>query len=363
VTWLAWRQLRASALVAGLAVAAILVLLAVTGPHLLHVYDTVVAPCAANHGGAFSPACNAVTANFFTLGHLRHVFSALLFVAPFLAGIFWGAPLVARELEAGTYRLAWTQSVTRLRWITTRLALVSLATVVLTGVLSWAVTWWEWPIDHLLNAGAFSNFDERDVVPVAYALFAVALGALLGAVTRRTIVAMAATIVGLLGVRYLIATYVRPNLFAPLRSSSPFLLRVTPTGTSVGIGPPQPNDWVVSNQIVTSTGRVVGGDGGIGANGALGGFDVKGNGTAVFTGVGRCPNRIPVAPGRPHAHGVPGTLAALQRCIDSYHLRNVVTYQPASRYWPLQWTEAAFFVAMAVALGAACVWVVRRRLP
>ena len=90
---------------------------------------------------------------------------------------------------------------------------------------------------------------------------------------------------------------------------------------------------------------------------------MKANGTAVFTGVGRCPNPIPVGQGRPHAHPVPATMAALQRCIDSFHLRNVVTYQPASRYWPLQWSEAAIFVALAIAAGAACVWLVRRRLP
>jgi len=366
VTWLAWRQLRASALVAALAVAGIVVLLAVTGSHLLHVYDTVVAPCAARHGGAFSPACHAVTANFFTLGHLRHVFSALLLVAPFLAGIFWGAPLVARELEAGTYRLAWTQSVTRLRWITTRIVLVSLATVVLTVALSWAVTWWEWPIDHLLSSGAFSNFDERDVVPVAYALCAVALGALVGAVTRRSIVAMASTLVGLLGVRYLVASYVRPNLLAPLQQSRHFRAPSV-NGNSIGyrITPPNPADWVLSDQVVAPTGKVIGQYGGIGPNGSFG-FNVANNGTASFTGVGPCPNRVPVPPGGIRAHATPAQAhaaqAAIQHCVNSFHLREVLTYQPTSHYWPLQWSEAAIFVALAVAFGAACVGWVRRRL-
>jgi hypothetical protein len=362
VIWLAWRQLRTSALAATLALVAILVALLVTGSQLLHVYDTVVAPCAAHHGGPFSNACAPLTGHLFSDGHLRHVFGTLVFAVPFLAGIFWGAPLVARELESGTYRLAWTQSVTRARWITTRLVLVALVTVVLVVLLSAAVTWWQWPLDHV-GPGLFSNFDERDVVPAAYALFAVALGALLGAVVRRTLVAMAATIVGLLGVRYLIEQYVRPMLFAPLRSSSPFHLQVTSTGVSAGIGPPQPNDWVISNQIVTGTGKVVGQGGGIGPNGNLGGFNVKDNGTAVFTGVGKCPNRIPVTPGGPNAHANPATQAALQRCVDSFHLHNLVTYQPPSRYWPLQWSEAAIFVALALALGAACVWLVRRRLP
>jgi hypothetical protein len=167
---------------------------------------------------------------------------------------------------------------------------------------------------------------------------------------------MAGTIAGYFGVRYLVWTYIRQNLFAPLRASSPFQLQVTSTGTDATIGPPQPNDLVLSNQTVTGTGRVVGQNGEFGPNGNMGGFNIRGNGTAVFTGVGPCPNRIP-------AHPTSATQTALQRCIDSFHLREVVTYQPVSRYWPLQWSEAAIFVALAVALGAGCVWWARRCLP
>jgi hypothetical protein len=283
-----------------------------------------------------------------------------MILAPILFGIFLGAPLIAREVEAGTYRLAWTQSVTRARWIATRLTLVTLVTAVLVGLLTTAVTWWQRPLD-LVNGPLWNHFEQRDVVPVAFAVFAVALGALLGAFVRRTLVAMAGAIVGYFGVLYLVTEYV-PNLFAPMRVSLPFRFQVTSTGAESTIGPPQPNDLVVSNQIVTGTGRVVGQDGAIGPNGNLGGFNVKGNGTAVFTGVGRCPNRIPVSTG-PHGHTVLATQTALQRCVDSFHMRQVVTYQPASRYWPLQWTEAAIFVALAVALGVGCVWWVRRRLP
>jgi len=351
MTWLGWRQLRTQAVVAALGILGVLVALAGTGPHLLNVYDTVVVPCAA-HGD-----CVAVTAHFQGLdSQLVSLCSALMTLAPVLFGIFLGAPLVARELEAGTYRLAWTQSVTRTRWIATRLALVTLATAVLMALLSTAVTWWQRPLDHVNAVSLWNNFDQRDVVPVAFTVFAVAFGAFLGAITRRTLVAMAGTIVGYFGVRYLVWGYVQRNLFAPLRSSSPFQLQVTSTGATATIGPPQPIDLVVSNQTVTGTGRVVGQNGEFGPNGNLGGFNVKGNGTAVFTGVGRCPNRIPV-------HSTSATQAALQRCIDSFHLREVVTYQPASRYWPLQWSEAAIFVALALALGAACVWLVRRRLP
>ena len=356
MTWLAWRQLRTPAAVAALGILAVLVALAVTGPHLLNVYDTVVVPCAA-HGN-----CSAVTTHFQGLdSQLVHLCSALTMLAPVLFGIFLGAPFIARELEAGTYRLAWTQSVTRTRWIVTRLTFVTLAAAVLMALISTAVTWWQRPLD-LVNNALWLNFGQRDVVPVAFAVFAVVLGALFGALVRRTLVAMAATIVGYFGAGYLVTHYIRSNLFAPLKASSPFRLLLTATGTEATIGPPQPNDLVVSNQIVTGSGRVVGQDGEIGPNGNLGVTDLKGDGTAVFTGVGRCPNRIPVSNG-PHWHPIPATQAALQRCVDSFHLREVVAYQPASRYWPLQWSEAAIFVALAGALALGCVWWVRWRLP
>jgi hypothetical protein len=355
MTWLAWRQLRTPAAVAALGVLGVLLALAVTGPHLLNVYDTVVVPCAA-HGD-----CLAVTTHFQGLdSELAHLGSTLTVLAPVLFGIFLGAPFIARELEAGTYRLAWTQSVTRTRWIVTRLTLVTLATAVLMALLSTAVTWWQRPLD-LVNNALWLNFDQRDVVPVAFAVFAVALGAFLGAFVRRTLVAMASTIVGYFGARYLVTEYV-PHLFAPRRASLPFHLQLTATGVGATIGPPQPNDLVVSNQIVTGSGRVVGQDGVIGPNGNLGVSTVKGNGTAVFTGVGRCPNRIPLSTG-PHWHTVPATQDALQRCVDSFHLHQLISYQPASRYWPLQWSEAAIFVALAGALAVGCVWWVRRRLP
>ena len=77
---------------------------------------------------------------------LQHL-SLVSLLVPALIGIFWGAPLVARELEAGTFRLAWTQSVTRTRWLAVKIALVGLASVLAAGLLSLLVTWWSSPLD------------------------------------------------------------------------------------------------------------------------------------------------------------------------------------------------------------------------
>jgi hypothetical protein len=131
MTWVAWRQFRTSAVIAAAALAAMAILLAVTthGAHALS--------CAA--GG-----CPVSDGKFWRLSHdgLLKILSTLLVGLPAVVGVFWGAPLIARELESGTYRLAWTQSVTRTRWLSTRLLLVAVAGAVLCGLTSAMLGWW-----------------------------------------------------------------------------------------------------------------------------------------------------------------------------------------------------------------------------
>ncbi|GAA5082977.1 hypothetical protein HNP84_010058 [Thermocatellispora tengchongensis] len=112
-------------------------------------------------------------------------------LAGFLAGavcLVWGAPLIAREFETGTYRLAWTQSVTRGRWLAAVLAVAALgalaATAALAALLAWA------PPGGPVDPRSWPYYESHGVVPFARVLFALALGVALGAVTRHTRVAM-----------------------------------------------------------------------------------------------------------------------------------------------------------------------------
>lgn len=193
-----WRQFRTQATVgiAGLVVVGIV--LAVTGPHLVGVYDSAVAACKAS-GGQGAACINPVTR---TDKGLQVGASVLVLVVPALIGMFWGAPLIARELETGTFRLAWTQSVSRLRWLVVKLGLVGLASMVAAGLLSLMVTWWASPLDKV-NQNRFnpSSFALHGFVPAGYALFAFALAATVGLVLRRTVPAMAITLAGFIGVR------------------------------------------------------------------------------------------------------------------------------------------------------------------
>ena len=137
----------------------------------------------------------------------------LVMAAPALIGIFWGAPLIAAELERGTHYLAWNQSVTRTRWLAVKLAIVGLASVLTAGLLSLLVTWWASPLDTISGSRfGTQTFDARNIAPLGYAAFAFALGVTLGLLIRRTLPAMAATLAIFIAVQVLVTAEIRPNL-------------------------------------------------------------------------------------------------------------------------------------------------------
>jgi hypothetical protein len=353
VIWLTWRQFRAQALVvAGVLIALALVLI-VTGPHLVNLSDAYLKACRANRdcGSSTNPVLNSD-------GKIEDFFSDILLLAPALVGIFWGAPLIARELETGTYRLGWTQSITRRRWLAAKLCVVGLASVAVTGLLSLMLTWWSSPID-TASANRFEDamFSLRDITPMGYAAFAFALGVTTGVLIRRTLPAMATTLVIFVAARLAEATWVRPHLMAPVRAAMPFStgngvgFALTPSGLQVMTNPPNiPNAWAISSVIVNNAGK---------------------SPTAAFM-KSACPSLANVAPTSPTGGGArhvrvsaqgPGP-QAFQDCVAKvaakYH--EIVTYQPASRFWAFQGIETAIFLALALLLAGLCFFWVRRRL-
>src|SRR4051795_7692742 len=180
MTRFAWLQARTQTLALVGVLAVLVVVAGVTGVHMSHLYASLVAHCQARGN------CDIAIGNF--LAHqafLQSALDMLLLLFPAIIGTFWGAPLLSRELETGTHRLAWTQSVSRRRWVLTRLAILGAATVVLTGLLTLTVTWWYRSVD-ATQSSQYAFFDRRDVVPVGYALFAFAVGALAGGGLRGT---------------------------------------------------------------------------------------------------------------------------------------------------------------------------------
>jgi ABC-type transport system involved in multi-copper enzyme maturation permease subunit len=348
----AWLQFRSQAAVVFGGLAVVAVVLAITGPHLVHLYDTTVATCAA-HGD-----CSTAASTFLQNDRaLQILLDGLVVAVPGIIGIFWGAPLVARELEAGTFRLAWTQSVTRTRWLRVKLGLVGLATVAAAGLLSLMVTWWSSPVDRA-NVSLYTSFDQRDLVPLGYAAFAFALGVLLGVLIRRTVPALAATLVAFIATRLLFNHFVLPKLIAPTHGSFA-LNQQTVQGFGQTNGGPftlfpgnpnLPNAWIYSTQFVDRAGHP------LSSQVLMSTCPLLGSGPGAGGPAGGGVRSAVPAPA--------GAQEVLQNCITklgaTYH--EVVAYQPASRYWPFQWYELAIYVGVALVLAGTCLWWVRRRL-
>ena len=173
----------------------------------------------------------------------------LLLVLPMLAGMFWGAPLIARETEHGTHRLVWTQGVSRLRWASTKIGLVSLAVLVITAIYAGMLTWWITPVIETSGQQfSYIFFDIHGIVVFGYVLFALALGVLAGAVTGRLLPAMAVTVVGFIGMRLVVMLAARDRYMATETRRLPILDTDYPTMRNDLNG-----NWIVASHPGTNT--------------------------------------------------------------------------------------------------------------
>jgi ABC-type transport system involved in multi-copper enzyme maturation permease subunit len=315
--WLSWRQFRAQAAVIGLLLAAIAVTLVLARLNLSR-------PIAGGPSGE----------------HVVQLLGTALVVVPALLGAFCGAPLVARELEAGTQQLAWTQSVTRTRWLAVRMCLVGLATVAGTEIFALLLSWAARPGDALnKNLFGMGLFGERGIVPAGYAAFAFALGVAAGVIIRRTIPAIVLTLGVFTGFRLLFSILIRPRLITPVRAVS--LLNVHAAGIEMDNRPGSPGAHTVT----------------------VFPYSVR-PGAWVYS------TQLSDAAGHPVSDHITPAPAACQHdkfrlcteALSRLHLHQVVTYQPASRFWAFQGLETAIFAALALALAGLCFWWVRRRL-
>ena len=222
--------------------------LLVTGIQLNHAYYAAVAVCKQQ-----SNCAHMFTYTFPSQGYLDadNELNALSLAVPGLIGMFWGAPLVAREFETGTFRLVWTQGVTRVRWLAAKLAIAGAAAIAAGELFTLMVAWWSSPI-HKANAGytAFTSGSfHTGVAPAGYAAFAFALGVTAGLLIRHTLPAMAVTLAVYTAVIVAFPVWVRPHLIPPVQTTSTLSLasiadarsgslqRASVLGTRVGDGP------------------------------------------------------------------------------------------------------------------------------
>lgn len=213
--WVSWRQTRAATIGAAVMLALVAAYVLPVGT-LLHgsFTSTGLASCL---NGSHPYACGDATGSFLqranSLG--SNMISWLNFL-PGLLGALIGASLVAREYEHGTHRLAWTQSVTRTRWILTRLLVATLVAATAAAGFALLMVWWRSPFDQLDGRFGPNAFAFEGPVVGGYTLFAFALAVLLGALTRRTVPAIAATLIGFFAIRLSVESFLRPHYLTPL---------------------------------------------------------------------------------------------------------------------------------------------------
>jgi len=309
--WLTFRQQRLETLIGGGVVALVAALLLLTGLDMHAVFQhTGVAACLARR--VQDALCQSTLSTFqgqYTA--LDQSVSWLNFLPP-VFGLLLAAPFVL-EIEQGTYRLIWTQGITRLRWASIKLGLIVLGAVVVSGALSLLMSWWHGPLDQIQGHFDPNSFDFEGVVPVAYTVFAVALGLAVGTVLRRTIPAMAVTVIGFLGLRGVLEA-VRPHYVPPV--------------VSTGAGPRALHaaDWVLDQGWVDRAGH------------ALRDRDV-----ARVCGLSQ-------------GQGLDAA------CLHRQGILPTLVYQPASRLGLFQGIEAAIFLGLAAGLVVLTIWWVRYRL-
>ncbi|RAS60409.1 ABC-2 family transporter [Lentzea atacamensis] len=324
MTWLTWRQHRAEMLTLGLLVATIGAFLLAVGLQMHSLFPGGAGQCV---GVDVSETCSTAIRRLNEEHGYASKMLNLFSLVPFLIGAFFGAPLVARELEAGTWQFAWTQSVPRMRWLAVKLGALGLATAVLAGVFSAVITWYRQPMDVLDGRFGADAFDLEGLAPAGYALFAFAAATAAGALLRRSLPAIAIALGAFLAVRVLVAGWLRPNFQEPQR-----LVELVGADDLADPGNPRmstgnPLDWTIATGYVDSSGR------------PLSLYDS----VAMYSAAQK--------------EGVKFGAYLHERGVQQW-----VEYQPAERFWTFQLVEAAIFGGLAAALLALVVWRFKRRV-
>ncbi len=304
MAWVTWRQHR-------VALAGVAVLLAALAAYMwgdgLRLYHAYAAAAACHPAGSL--ACTALASNFSNTyaSHVQLV-TDMLQAVPALIGAFTGAPVLARELETGTYRFAWTQGFGRSRWTLGKLVPLAVVLAAAAGACSLLFSWYSQPFfaDGKLVPLSPDLFALRGVAFAAWALAAFTIGALAGMLIRRVVPAIAATLVAYAGLALVTDIFLRPHYLTP----------------------------VVARDLLPPRGAWVKG--------------------LSYAHDGKPVSQIEIIRALQHFR-----VTSLQYLPHSYSWR--ITYQPASRFWSFQWIEGGWLLALSVLLIATTIWLVRRK--
>jgi hypothetical protein len=300
VTWVGWRLQRTETLIVVGILALLAALLVPTGIQMANAYhDDGLAACLSMDPG---PTCANAIGDFHQRFQSTLDLSNWFNLVPGLIGILLAAPFIL-DLEQGTYRLAWTQSITRRRWLLGKLGMPLAAALVAAGAMIALFTWWRSSSIHLDGRLDSGNYDFTGTVVVGYTVFALALALALGAIWKRAAATLTLAFVGYFAARIFVDVKLRDHLVTALKA--------TYTGAQ--------HPSALHNARILSM------------HGYLHGRQVIGGGDFSFGGP---------------------KFAAPRMNNIVFH----VVYQPQSHFWSLQLAETGLFVGLAAALVALAAW-------
>ncbi len=304
MTWLAWRLQRAPLALCAALIAVIGAGLAV---HRLAIVD---------HLGAMTADAGGFGESLYRFGDQDQLVHTVLLAVPVLLGLFWAAPLFAREFEARTHLMVLSQSVGRGRWFGTKVAVLVAGALAVAAVLSALRAWWAAPgAAYRADDALFTdNFSVHGALLLPYCLFAVVLGAITGLIAKRVVPAMAITL-GAYAATFLTLRGLRETFMAPRYADAG--LEHTPEAPA--------GAWRLDSGYLSSAG-----------------------------------DRISeLGLGTPPCWGEPDRAGCFQRegLVGQY-----LAYHPADRFWTFQAIEASILVGLAAVLLGVGLWWVHKRM-
>ena len=307
MAWVSWRQHRFALGGVATLLGALAVYLWLTGLQMHHSFATACHP-------ASSLACAISFTGKYGIDEI--IVGIALQAVPALIGAFVGGPVLAREMETGTFRYAWTQGFGRWRWTLGKLVVLAVAVAAAAGAFSLLFSWYNQPFFAAGYGIPLSTrlFNLSGVAFAAWTVAAFAIGALAGMLIRRVVPTIAATLVVYAGLAFTTAVYLRQHYMTPLLTSNPNL-----PGSA----------WIVS-QWYTKGGQ----------------YAFPARGSQLVSAI---------------QHFCPSSNVSPAQCLTRHGYTQWASYQPGTRFWPFQWIEAGWLLALSAVLIAVAVWLVRRR--
>jgi hypothetical protein len=331
MVWVTWRQHRPTLITIPAVLGALAIFLWIMGLRIHHDWSTLIAchPFQSN-------ACQALNSSFnntdWSIGNTLNI---LMNLGPALLGAFAGGPLLARELETGTFRYAWTQGIGRRRWTVAKLVLIGVLVAGAAAAFSALFSWFfqpflvQQPFMTPLTNGVFGN---RPVTYAAWTLLAFTVGACAGMLIRRIVPAILVTLGVYTGLQLLTRLVLFKSYPVSLVTSNPSVVGVSSTLSSSASAASGTSNlpWTLSTWYTTR-------------GGAPASQSLINKVLALEPQNGQQPKYT------------------VAQALAHYNVTEWWRYIPVSRFWPMQFVEGGWVLVLSILIAVATVWLVRHR--